>query len=596
MKIIYHLFTTVLFLTSCSAFAAAQEYSNNERTILEQKNFKGEVNFHGNNIITNTKSSDSKFRTRDGNYRTDVITEAPGTPQLYSKDCGGTTYSWLFGLQIYERTYPAELYWDGDNVYFPNPIFNPPYYGISYMHGTKSGDIIEVELPQTVIWYETEQYGYNLAVLKLNENPSSDGSTYAWDETITSFSYKIGKDGSLTMVMPEEFDGENLPKYVLGLIFTDADPDYDGQWIGFCDMYQTYVPFNDQQVTMPSGISPESYSLINGEYGYKVKVAFDSNDVYFQGLSEEMPEGVVKATVVSEDEDSGKMILNIAQNQYVGIYNEETFVYTKNVYINPDFDPEDENSIYILQAPEDQGYEMIFDKGNNTITPADDIYFLDFNSGKDRISYISVLEPFYMIPQDEYAGTPKNPHTLLFDDTMTDSFGFMLFYFTLPCISTTGRMLDGECLYYSVFVDDEKVEFMEDEIVALNGYESQIYWDVKEPTDILPSWFDNWWDIAKLSPTDFRIGLYMEGITTVGVQSYYIYDDVTTESALITLNIETGEISGDDTSLGSISEAEVMTVEYFDLNGRRVTNPEKGIFIKKMNLSNGKQLVKKVAR
>lgn len=595
MKTLYSILFASLALTAgATSPAETQEFRSNPSPVENQKRFTGETDFHGQQLKVNTDAF--KVKTRDSsNIRTEVITQAPGEPKMYAKACGGTKYSWLFGLQMYEAIYPSQIYWDGNDVYFPNLIFNPPYNGESFIHGTKTGDNIEVPVPQTVIWYEQEQYGYNIAVLRFNPD-AADGSSYVLDETVTSFSYKIGEDGSLTMVLPEEFDGENLPEYVLGIVYTDIDPDFDKAWVGYCDMYQTFTPFTDEQVVMPDGKDTESYSLITGEYGYKVNVLFQGSDVYFQGLSQEMPEAVVKGTVINDGDDSGEMIISIAQNQYVGIYNDETFVYTKNVYINPDFNPEDENSIYILQAPEDQGYELIYNPEKQTFVSADDIHYLDFNSGNGRVTYISLLEPFHMLQQDEYSGTPSNPHSLIIDDTMTDSFGFVLFYFTLPGISTSGRLLDGEGLYYSVFVDDDKLEFEEDEIVALNGYDSQIYWDVTEPTDILPSWFDNWWDIAKLSETDYRIGLYMEGFTTVGVQAYYTYDDVTTESAIITLNVETGEITGDDTGVESIKDAYVTAVEYFDLNGRKIINPEKGIFIKKATLSNGKVMVKKVAR
>lgn len=595
MKTLYTIISIALAM-SCGGTALQakpQGYKGENLAVENLKNFKGTGSFHNQTIrVDATKGIPTRA---ESTFRTEVITEVPGAPQIYAKECGGTTVNWLYGVMIYENTYPAEIVWDGDNVYFANIIRNAPYYGTTYVKGEKSGNKISVPVPQTVMWYDDEQYGYNLVLLKLNPKASSDGNTYIYDDKITSFDYLINEDGSIEMALPGGFDGENLPEYVLGLIFTDIDPDYDNTWFGFCDIYQTYVPFTETTLEMPENIEASNYTLAIDEFGYPVSVAFQGETVFFKGMGQDMPEGVIQGTISGQDPFTGYQIIDIPQNQYVGIYNDETFVYTKSVYINPKFDPDDPDSIYLLLAPDSQPFQLYYNAEAQIFVPANTSYYLCFNSGKDRVSFINLLDNFEMFRQDDYYGVPANPHSLAFDDTIADLYGYFAFYFNIPAISTQGTLLDTDDLYYSIFIDDVPLEFVEEEIVALNDYESLVYWNVAEATDRLPVSFDNMWDITKYSETSYKIGIYMEGITTIGVQSYYTYGNKLTESDLVTLNLETGEETSITGVKGIQTGAEIINTEYFNLNGRKVMNPSNGIFIKKITLSDGKSLVKKIA-
>lgn len=573
---------------STGVSSPAQEYEPRQIPTEKITEIKGETSFYDNLISVNSDNNQSRMTTRTSEpIRTEVITEAPGEKKIYSKSCGGTTYNWIYGVQIYEKDYPAEIVWDGNDVYFANIIFNPPYYGVTYVKGTRTDNKVNVAVPQTLIWHEDEQYGYNLVVMKLNPNASTDGNTYIIDEDITSFEYELSEDGILDMSLPEGFNGVDLPKHVLGIVYTDYDENFDKQWIGYCDIYQTFTPFEEVQTEMPEDADTSTYSLVMGEYGYPIEVAFVDDKVYFKGMSQEMQDAVAVGEIIADNEES--MIVNIPQDEYVGIFMDETFVFTKLVYFNPD----DEEGVYLHLAPEDQGFQLVFHKDTRNFTPLDDSYYLCFNSRKDRVSYVSLLDHFILFPQDDYTGIPRNPKDLSFNDSETDIFGFSSFRFTIPCLSTDGNLLDTDKLYYSIFVEGRKMEFLEEIVETLNGYVANIYWDVTEPTDMLPVWFENMWDIMKYSKIEFEIGLYYEGITTLGVQSIYTYGDKTVESERITLNVLTGEISSVDQLP---SDAIVVKTEYFDLNGRRITNPAKGLYIKKTVLSDETVRVEKIIR
>ncbi|MCH5225726.1 MAG: hypothetical protein J1D77_06975 [Muribaculaceae bacterium] len=602
MKIRNCLASLSLVLGIGAMMATPSQYVPGKVTDENLKGIQGTTKFKGNAIGIDHKTQKAPA-TRAAHYRGDVITEAPGTPQLYSKECGGTTYSWLFGMSIYEQTYPATIVWDGNDVYFANILFNAPYGGVTYVKGTKSGDKVSVPVPQTLIWYDDELYGLNLVVLKLNPNAALDGNTYIVDESITSFEYELAADGSVKLALSGGYDGGiMLPEHVLGVVLTDENPNpeenFDGAWNGFTDFYQTYTPFLEEPEEMPSDAEPQQYGLVITDYGFPVSVVFQNDKVYFQGMCQSVPEGVIYGDL-SEGEN-GQKIITIPQNQYVGIYQEETFVYTKKVYVNPEFeeeaDPESPSAIYMLLAPENEGYRLIYDPAANTFTSADHEYYLCFNSGTEKVSFVDIIDPFTMNYRPDFNGTPQNPYGLAFDDSQTDAFGYSSFGFTIPCLSTEGNLLDTDNIFYSVYVDGDKWEFVEDEIIDMNGYPAYIYWDVAEEMDEIPLTFNNGWDIYKPSDNSVSIGFYVEGFSTLGVQTIYKYNGETTTSALVTLDIDSGEITP-DAGVDSVGIGmEAISVEYFDLHGRRIANPSHGIFLKKTHYQDGSVKTKKIIR
>lgn len=589
---------TLSFLAAASAIAGVQSYTPINREGVDLRGFVGHADYLNSDILLNINPK-SVPNTRGAarivaNH--DVITEASGTAKTYSKECGGTNVSLIYGLYIYEQTFPATIIWDADTAYFANIISNAPYYGTTYVKGVKHENKITVDLPQTLIWHEDNDYGYNLVLLKLNPMANEDGNTYIIDNSIKSFDYEMGEDGSLTMSLPGGFDGVNLPEYVLGVVYID-DPEMEGSindlWTGLCDIYQTFIPFKEEKVELPEGGEEKTFALINGDYGYPVNVYFFDDAIYFKGMMQSMTSAVVKADITSETDD--KINLSIAQNQYLGIYQDETFIYTKKVYLNNDFDPEDPESVYMMLAPDNETYDMVYDKETQTIVPANDNYYLSFNSGTEKVSFVDLIEPFVMQQQDDFDGVPQNPKNLFYDESNIEFFGYSSFDFTIPCLSIEGKLLDTDNLYYSVYVDNSIMEFVEDLEVDLNGYDSYVYWNVTEPTDRLPIWFDNFWDIYKSSNTDVSIGLYMEGMETLGVQTIYVNNGVTTYSDLVTLNIETGEI-GYESSVEKMAAGEIISIEFYDLNGRRVLYPDHGIYICRQRLSDGSISVRKIRR
>lgn len=587
--------TLGLIFSSGVISVMAQKYEQKEQWQLNEKKLpQGSVNFNGSEIRFFNKEISSVRKPAKEPSHTPVIMEAPGEEKFYSKECGGTIHKWT-AVEMYETTYPSYMSWDGNDVYIKNVIFNRPFYDDTYVKGTYEGNVITVDVPQTVEWYERDQYGYNLVVLKLEYIGEGNelSYTYVTDEDITSFNYLVGDDGSLTLDLPGGFDGENLPEHIIGLIYTDVDPTYDGQWTGESDFYQVYHPFNEKPNAIPEGIEPETYSLVMGDYGYPIEVAFDneSNKVYFKGMSQQYPEGVVYGYFEESDGNDGVVTVKIPQNQYMGVLNDEVFLLTKVVVENPYFDPNDPDSVYWYLAPDDVDFEIIYNKEENTFHTMLSGVWLSINVAKDRVYYLDIFDNFLILQQDSYAGVPADPYDLDYNGEGWMDYGFNLFYFVIPCITADNHILDSNGISYSIYVDGDIMEFEKTNGVDLLGIESVMYMGINKPTEQIPITFENYWDIIKYSETLIRVGLYVEGLTTVGVQTFYTYDGVTTNSDIITLDVETGEIV--DSGIAEISSADVVSTEYYNVNGIRINYPEKGIFFKRTLMSDGSYVVTK---
>ncbi|MCH5220602.1 MAG: hypothetical protein J1F20_08540 [Muribaculaceae bacterium] len=520
------------------------------------------------------------------NFHTPVIESAPGNYKYYSRFTTGVD-----DAEPYEaESYTCVAYDDNGDVYIKDMLacYN---YG-SFVKGSIDGNVITVELPQTIRYFDDYDYGFNLGVLKL-ETYEEDGmtyGTYVLDETVTSITYTIDEtDGSMTMNLPTAVDNPYAPTYILGLIYTDIDPYYDKEWEGAGDYTQEYTWLNEG-TSLPEGLTVEPYTQINADYAYSVGVAFDDNAIYFKGLCDLMPETVTIGTVeegaIGGDEPYK---VSIAQNQLVGLWY-GMLVYTKVARYNP------MNGGYTLGAAT-ESYELMYDPATNKFTAVDPNVYLVYNCNLTYVYGVQINKNVTIVPAaDNMAGTPINPDNLSYKP-YAPLYGYNQFIFVPRAVSTEGALLDTDCLYYSIYVNGEKILFAEEEGLDLTDDEVIFYEDLPEPTYEVPYSFNNDWDIEKFLD-QWYVGLYIADIETVGVQTVYIYDGVTTKSDIVTLNIETGEITttpADDTPTGVTNvTAPAVASEYYTITGMKVSNPTDGIFIRRTTHADGSVSTNKI--
>lgn len=508
---------------------------------------------HDNRIIRHNsgmKKAPARINTPE-----DVITSAEGRRQNMTLIGSGFLVEW--DLMEYENQEVAThvVYGEGNEVYIYNIIPNLPTE--SYVKGIQDGDRIVVELPQTILWDDDYDDGANVNICQFIEF-EEDGELYFDYIPMEgeSLVFTVAEDGSMKA---EDLSVERL----LGVTYCADD-----MWAGYGAWDLSLVPFNGSPVTVPSDIEvSEDFWNYTCDYlgmGWPVSFAQGGEEVYFRGLSEVMPDAWVKATVEYGETEAHVFI---DQNQFVGI-NMGAYVYTKCAQILVD---EEYGYEYYELLPDDYRFELIWDYEEETMVPADLSVSLLFNMSMNEVYYADELYEFVLSINDGYEGTPANPRALRFFDYM-EFFDYNVFEFDVPALSTDGGLLNTSDLSYVVYVNGEEWTFDPEE-----------YW-IEEPMTEIPWSFDNEDSILKwYGSCKHAVYLYVEGISTLGVQSIYRYGGDETRSEIVTLDLE------NDPSGVAAAEAskKVADVKYYDLSGRQVAAPAAGIFVKRVTFEDG---------
>lgn len=509
-----------------------------------------------------------------------VIRDPKGETRLYTKESAGTALLNGSLVQYEEDKFPGTIVWGENNEVYVKDIIATMATD-TYVKGIVEGDMITFEAGQLVEYVEPEDYdgvnGYGVGVGVARTEVNGNNVDFTYDPSVAEFRMKIAEDGSLSLVLPgEPFDGKTPPEYVLCYFYTD-----DFQFIGFSDYYQTYYPETYRVIEMPEGVETEQYVFVDEfDYANLVDVAYTDEYLYIRGLNLMMPESVVRAKI-----DGNKAV--ISQDEYMGIYMDLMFIFTKVYVANPDYNESKPGSIPYIAAPADMGYTLTLDREGGKITADTEGVYLSFQPGDDYAETLTFLSQFVLTYQSSPTGTPANPSRLKYLDNWVAYQGFADFQFNISNYSKEGTLLDVEHLYYQVLANGEPVIFGQRLAENLLGYEDEIYQYVPKNQRWLPYEFTNGIDIDKFG-NSFDIGIYVPDVKTIGVQTLYIYDGVETYSDIVTLDVETGEIIETPASVDLIPESEIVKTEYYTLGGVKVANPDKGIYIKRVVYSNGK--------
>ena len=522
-------------------------------------------------------------QTRVAASEDDVITKAEGVTKYYNKDTAGT---FVFNEEMYQymETFPGIAVWGEDNTVYIQDILSTMATG-TYVKGTVNGNKITCQLGQVLEYYP--EVGYGIMLVALETDVQEDEVFFNYTTDITQFDYIISDNGNLTLSLPgRQFDGEIPPQYVIGVTYTD-EPD---KFLGYCDYVQDWELTDNVIMEIPAGAEVEQYVYVDDyEFATLVDVATVGNSLYIRGLLNIPTPVTIMATI-----DGNKAY--VAQNQCLGIFYDQYFLYTRVLYDNPDFDPNDEESLPFIWAPASATFTLNIDKENKIIEATEDGVYLSFQPDEEDYSNIAMtLGKFRLTYQGTAAGTPANPTELDFVTNRAYYNGYNEFSFVLSNHSTAGTLLNDETLFYRIFIDGEELIFEEELGIDLLGREKLMYKGVPGQQRFMNSLFNNADDIFIWPPNIYFIGIYVDGVSTIGVQSAYYYDNQLTYSDIVTLDVETGEVTT-ESGVESVKQSPVIKTEFFDLGGRRVQNPEKGIFVVKQTHADGTTTSTKVMR
>lgn len=186
------------------------------------------------------------------------------------------------------------------------------------------------------------------------------------------------------------------------------------------------------------------------------------------------------------------------------------------------------------------------------------------------------VSPFILEP-----ATPVKPEIIEYTEYW-DYYGFAVLDFRLPLISTEGNLLDKEHYFYNIIIDDEAMEFYPDEYPSLTEVITDIPYRFNDEAGGIGTS-----ELYMLKGTH-EVVIYTAGYDTIGVQGLYTVDGVTNYTDIVYY----GD-SGVKEVMGNTGE--VGSVEFYDLTGRKVSDPSNGIFIKKTIFTDGTTKVAKIS-
>ena len=333
-------------------------------------------------------------------------------------------------------------------------------------------------------------------------------------------------------------------------------------------------------VVAPEGLETEAYSfqatvsketededgetvLESVSYVKEVNVGFDGNDLYIQGISEDYPEGWVKAT----KNEAGQYV--IPANQFMGTLVIESIFGTLEYPFH--FGALDDD-LEIADAVLD------YDAETNTISTEQ---MLVLNGSRFIVNPYQTFTDVTITKVIEMAGTPADPS---FIDTKLEGTNYPYVVFDIPTLDTDGNPMLNSKLFFTVWV--EKNGPATPYTVQADEYEN-----VENDMVEIPYTFDDDYDIyggTNGKTFYFNPADEVAEFTNIGVQSIYYGGGETNKSDIIWMN-------GATTGVKDINTAN-NTAVYYDLQGRKVTASQKGLLIKQSRQDNGTITTVKVVR
>lgn len=515
----------------------------------------------------------------------EVIREQPeGTLRTFHGYSYATEVTWGYSNEDhYDGLARQVVFSDNGDVWFKNPISK--LSTDSWIKGTLQDGIITVELPQLIDVEEEDGEVDKWYVQRFKGTKTYDEE---WD--VEDIEWEVDTEKSYItftytgdQIIQTDKD-EDLVK--LGLMLND-------QHMYYGDRNIVYTAVDEKAATLPEGIVMEKWSLkYNGLYALQMSVGIDGNDMYFQGFWPEFPEAVVKGEIAGDK-------VNIPSKQYLGFLSTASgdgfYTYMMNSKVVP--------SMVDYYITSEEPMVLNYDAENKTMTPSEEKRALVVRSGKtcgiEDYEYsvrLSLRNPlFSKIEKIEKLTTPTINRV-----NRDYEYGWGYLETTILSEDIAGNALDLNQLTYSIWLDNEKLEF--DPELDFNGQMKYKYLD--EPTVDLPYTFDNDSGIKTIGSLAEKYIFFCNlGFDEIGVQASY-YDDISEQmlySDKVYINPETKEIrieeAGSSAINNAMADAEIADIAFYDLNGTRIDAPAKGIYVKVITYTDGTfKTFKKIGR
>lgn len=478
--------------------------------------------------------------------KADIITEQPeGELRTYVRSGGATRATLYFENKRRQDGMVSNVVFapDGETVYFQNIVSHAA--NGTWVKGTIKGDSILVPLGQIINWWDEDDngqknYGTQLAMVTVKGSHTSYTSTTDGNAIFTI------KGDSLIL---EDTAGDPTENMFVGLGLTYTNQ-FEGEWSCYLDYETVYTRIYDEPVTPPEGLETVKYGMTHGIYGHFVNVGFDGNDVYVQGIAESyLPKAWIKGTITSDNK----------------IYFPSQYVGPRSVFHYYLFGTQlkHENDYY------GGTYSHIWDGGKGATfdyDPETRTFWTEqgivFNNSKDSLLDYERYAKTKFAPYVERAVKPADPKIMQIDDRFW-AYGYSLstVAISVPCMDDDGNFIDPTKLWYSLYVDDD-----EPYLLYQDEYDGLPY----DGVDEIPYLFSNGKSIWGQS---YGLYIYQNGFDRMGIKSIYYGGDDRIETDIFytkPASVGIGKVEAGENNAGAV----------YDLSGRRVAEPSRGLYIK----------------
>ena len=290
---------------------------------------------------------------------------------------------------------------------------------------------------------------------------------------------------------------------------------------------------------------------------FNVRVGFQGNDVYVQGLFRSMPLAWVKGLRNAD----GDFVFENGQ-----FYGSNPQVPSMKFFFGGEI------------FGELSDVEMSYNSSTRVLSCGS--YYLVTNSQKNVLAPYEVFAGVTLSPVPNVAATPATPEVVRFEN-YNEEYNYGFACFNLPTTDVSGNPIDRGKMSYKVYYEQGGEQH-----VYTFGIDKYEYID--KDTQTIPYFFSDGWD--------FYMGgsqvVFYEEIKQwekIGVQTVYTGGGETRASDVGWYVIEA-------TGIGQTAVKEVVSETYTDLHGRRATAASSGLLIRTQRMADGSVVTKKVMR
>ena len=467
-----------------------------------------------------------------------IITEQPEGELRHYNRSGGATYAPIYFIAEQQDGISAEVVFspDGTKAYFKN-IISHAATG-SWVEGTVSDDTITIPLGQTVYWFDSGNYGMQLARVKVSGSITNYSTSTQGTITFTIDGDDLILNGTSGDPDNNNFDG-------IGLVYTTP---YAGEWSYYLD-YGTVLKYKDVSVvTPPDNLQPVTYSMEYENSGHLVGVGFDGNDVYVQGVSQSyIPRAWMKGKIEG-DRLTFPLQFGGSLSTYLLYFcgADEEYKLTDSGYYDWVYNWTDGSTTFD------------YDAATQTFQTNQALLVNNSDEAIDRAEkfHAPLFRPFV-----EQPATPADPSISGFIDMYFESTGFNIVMLNVPLKDTEGHFLNPAKVSYQLYFDD-------DEPFTLYPDE---YRYLPEPIDEIPYLFttsqSEAFSRSNIYEKAYAIYLYETGFDRFGVQTIYRGGGEEHRS-----NISYHYFEGNGIKEIKNEELRMKNEECYDLAGRKMVN------------------------